>query len=864
MRSKSALRVVTNVLASAALVVFVVDRCYALDEDATPEQALEEGVQLASAGSFAEALPALQVAATEGQGVTRENAITALAQFGSRTAMSESLPLAAEYFAAAAATESSDPALAGWVLVGLANVRESMGQPERASEAVELASQRVARAGENCELSLGILLTRANLSLRRREYERAEEYVRDLSAERCDAQGADILRAQGTLTLGAVYRQQGSYAAAKELYAAALDATESASWSERDRASVAADVERSLGEIELYDGTNLEEARQHLLAAVNTHRDLGENVKRAIAESHLAELAHFENDYTTAIEEYRRLSAVFAKVGYADGSARMAYHLGRAISAASSDDLSALDPPITGQGNAAIEQYDAAFDAYTALRDPEWIWRSLFARAEQARRLGRSTDQVERTYDQAIAVFDGLRDDLAGSAQARDLFGETYRRLYERRIELELTKQAPDWVVIDSLTASSRSRELRQNILQSLGDADCRRILEEIASAQRLDTLPALDRAARSPTGSPAPPQISAASENSTLVQYYSSSRGLEISVTDPAGRRVLRPCTTCKTDAELADLVIRFVASLREVAPSDDASELMQLSYTLYDALLAPIADVLTTERVRIVPTGVTELVPFAALASRDATGTPRFFIEGKVLEIVAAPTERRADGRLGARGRARVASIVAPRTYNAEVAREPARDIELHSAIELAGEIDRIFPGSQTYTGPSATKTNLWRALQEFDVVHVGAHANLTAGSPVIELGADAVAKVNTCEIMKHPGRVHAGLVVLAACNTVIAASRATFGDQSRLASLAMAFSYLGVPDVIGTLWDVSAEGTSKALMTAFYRQLQEQELEPAKALALAQRELLQPGGEYAHPYYWSGFVLLSSPNG
>jgi CHAT domain-containing protein len=311
-------------------------------------------------------------------------------------------------------------------------------------------------------------------------------------------------------------------------------------------------------------------------------------------------------------------------------------------------------------------------------------------------------------------------------------------------------------------------------------------------------------------------------------------------------------------TEAQLAESVAVLVGDLQAVAPMTRGSRALDASYALYDALIAPIADLLTTETVRIAPSGLLELVPFAALARSDATGNPVYLLADHRLEVASIPARRSPPQQQLSRDARSVGWVVAPQTHNPDIEQESPAERALATAFDLAQAFSQRFPGSAIYTKADATKDALKSALGGFDVVHVGAHAELAGSSSYIQLAPRGPAgQLTPCEIMSHRGEVRSRLVVLAACNSVVASVQNEFGGEHRLASLGMAFAALGVANVMGTLWEVSADVTSRELMSRFYEGLEAQ-LDVTEALTNAQRELMV-SDRYGHPYYWAGFVTL-----
>ncbi|HIK09788.1 MAG TPA: CHAT domain-containing protein [Oscillatoriaceae cyanobacterium M33_DOE_052] len=93
---------------------------------------------------------------------------------------------------------------------------------------------------------------------------------------------------------------------------------------------------------------------------------------------------------------------------------------------------------------------------------------------------------------------------------------------------------------------------------------------------------------------------------------------------------------------------------------------------------------------------------------------------------------------------------------------------------------------------------------------------------------------------------------LLVLSACKTASGDDRAALG----LAGVAVR---AGARSTLASLWYVSDAATS-LLMTKFYEELANTEITKAEALRRAQAAVLQEP-EFAHPYFWSAFVLVGN---
>lgn len=185
----------------------------------------------------------------------------------------------------------------------------------------------------------------------------------------------------------------------------------------------------------------------------------------------------------------------------------------------------------------------------------------------------------------------------------------------------------------------------------------------------------------------------------------------------------------------------------------------------------------------------------------------------------------------------------------------------------------------GHDAYQDAAFTADSLRTALQSRQVVHLASHFKLLPGNAKgsgLYLGNG---QLLTLGELSDPGFHFEGLdlLTLSACETAIPSGSSEQGlPVDSLAWLAQA---RGARNVMASLWAVADEGT-QALMQAFYSAMAQGQSH-AQALRTAQLGLLAsaspvvsssvrglsslPATEtmdtLSHPYYWSGFVLLTS---
>ncbi len=147
-----------------------------------------------------------------------------------------------------------------------------------------------------------------------------------------------------------------------------------------------------------------------------------------------------------------------------------------------------------------------------------------------------------------------------------------------------------------------------------------------------------------------------------------------------------------------------------------------------------------------------------------------------------------------------------------------------------------------------------------EEFKYIHIASHAFINAEEPDLSgiLFAhnysdenDGVLYVNEIYNLNF----NSDLIVLSACET-------GFGKYKRNESIAgftKALFYTGTKNIILSLWEVSNESTAE-LMLNFYGNILDENnnLDINYSLQRAKLKLIE-GGKYAHPFYWSPFILI-----
>jgi CHAT domain-containing protein len=303
------------------------------------------------------------------------------------------------------------------------------------------------------------------------------------------------------------------------------------------------------------------------------------------------------------------------------------------------------------------------------------------------------------------------------------------------------------------------------------------------------------------------------------------------------------------------------------------DSSYLTQASQ-LYEWLITPIEAQLKQQKIDnlifVLPSGLRTL-PLAALYNAK---TQRFLVEDytlgmipslSLIDLTPKPYRQPDQSKVVAMG----SSTFADNTPL------PAVPLEL-------AEVTKIFPG-ESFLDQEFTVSNLQKALdsKEFNVVHLATHGVFRPGdrrNSYIYLNQGKLNLDQFADLGFDQSKID--LLVLSACKTA-------FGDPDAELGFAGLAVKAGVRTALGSLWNVSDEGTL-ALMTLFYHQFKAQR---TKTEALHQAQLAMLKGNYQvvndqlilenqasfsispaiaevfkkdlrHPYYWSGFTLIGNP--
>jgi len=542
------------------------------------------------------------------------------------------------------------------------------------------------------------------------------------------------------------------------------------------------------------------------------------------------------------------------------------------------------------------EALDAANEAMTLASDPEngsWEVEAIAGRALQ--RLGRSRE-AEDAFRRSIARIETARSQLAVREDAamryfRDKIDpyaalaellvargraaealEISERMRARALAAVLEQGKIDVTATMEPVEKERERELNARL------AELNRVLLEnpkneeahkTRDAARLDldrfrdelsvSRPAV-RLRRALSG--APVAIPAELADTVVIEYVVRDEGvLAISARRSRDGRMLTTSRFIRVSSRrLATLTNSFLQALER----RDAGY-RERARALYDLLLGPMeAQLHARKRVCVIPDGVLWKLPFHALVDRGGRHViermPLFYAASvRTLALAAAHTPRKDLRPLLALGDPRLSKKAAA---NAVAFQRDAETGPLPDAQKEVEAIRALYPpeAARVLVGAEATEDTFKREAAHYQVLHLAAHALFDERAPMY-----SALLLSSTDNGREDGFLEAreiadltlnsDVAILSACDT----ARGRYGAGEGLIGMSWALQVAGCPTAIVSQWKVASAPTAQ-LMIAFHRNLIAG-TSKAESLRRASLELMRTRA-YAHPYYWSPFVLVGSP--
>jgi len=464
----------------------------------------------------------------------------------------------------------------------------------------------------------------------------------------------------------------------------------------------------------------------------------------------------------------------------------------------------------------ALQYTQQAIFAAQQANAPEILYRWQWQSGRILKAQGK-TDLAILAYRHAIETLKSVRADLvAGGSRTtfRDSVGPVFFQLADLLLQRSGTLKDPKLVTQDLVDARSTIEVLKGAELQDYFQDDCVTALR--ARSKGIDQL---------------------AAHTAALYPIVLQDR-LELLLSLPDGiQRVTTPVD--------AQRLTREIRAFRHLLEKRTTHEYLPHAEQLYDWIIRPIEPVLEKYKIDtlvIVPDGALRTIPLSALydgkqflIARYAVATTPGLTLTDPQRIESAQQEVMLNGLTDS------VQGFAPLPY---VGQELKTIHALYGGTVLE---------NQQFTVPAMEKD---LGATPYRIVHIASHGQFDSDvNKTFLLTYDGKLGMNKLEQLLGISRFRTDaveLLTLSACQTAAGDDRAALG----LAGIAVK---AGARSAVATLWTVN-DPASAELVSDFYRALKEQSASKARALQLAQLELIKDW-RYRHPSYWSAFLLIGN---
>jgi CHAT domain-containing protein len=276
-----------------------------------------------------------------------------------------------------------------------------------------------------------------------------------------------------------------------------------------------------------------------------------------------------------------------------------------------------------------------------------------------------------------------------------------------------------------------------------------------------------------------------------------------------------------------------------------------------LYGSLITPIKPYITTSTVGIIPHGILHSVPFPGL-----TDGKHYLIDDYAVFLLpnASILSYLPKKRKQSNGKILALAMGEPQLSTPVVDRQLSVLLGVNDEVK---QLKAIYPKTQVFLDKDATESLVFEQGGANEILHIAAHGvyrGLDGKEPPLSssiyLARDRQndGLLQGWDLYKLNLSKATNLVVLTACEM----QKSTVNPGDELTSLSRGFMYAGTPSILGTIWRADDTST-QLLMKYFYTNLLQAKMTKSQAIRQAQLQLIRDyPNEYAHPYFWAGFML------
>ncbi|XP_067024403.1 tetratricopeptide repeat protein 28-like [Acropora muricata] len=272
----------------------------------------------------------------------------------------------------------------------------------------------------------------------------------------------------------------------------------------------------------------------------------------------------------------------------------------------------------------------------------------------------------------------------------------------------------------------------------------------------------------------------------------------------------------------------------------------------SLYDFIIAPMADSIDGDELVIIPEGHLWLVPFAALKDKNS----KYLSESLRIRVSPSLTILKTIADFPADYHNKDGALLVGDPWVQEIVTGKKKLAQLPCArkeVEMIGKILNTKP----LTDRQATKNEVLKRLSSVALVHIAAHGRMATGEIALCPNPDRASVrpeevdylLTITDVLEV--KLRAKLVVLSCCHSGRGEVKA-----EGVVGIARAFLGAGARSVLVSLWAIDDEATLE-FMKEFYQQLAEGR-SASEALSRAMKSM-RKSDDFSEVKYWAPFVLI-----
>lgn len=481
------------------------------------------------------------------------------------------------------------------------------------------------------------------------------------------------------------------------------------------------------------------------------------------------------------------------------------------------------------QALALTEKARWAAEQHLNAKDSLYLWEWQTGRILRAQGDRRGAISA---YDRAITTLDAIRSDILTANRDlqfdfRDAVEPVYRELVSLRLESESTQNNKSSEFI-SIKTDTNNLNATLNVIDSLRLAE----LQNYFGNDCVLTITTAESSIQTPSDQ------STATFSSILLDDRIA---IVLTLPDHQHRIALVKMPLDQFRQEVNE----FRRGLERFYDDYDPSQARKL----YNWMIRPFeSELASIKSLVFVQDGILRTIPMAALHDGQKFLIQRYAIATTPsLQLVEFKPFDRQNLRALALGLTQSATIDG-RQFQA-----------LANVGQEIREVETQIPGSKQLLDQNFTRNQLQQELSKrsYPIIHIATHGEFGTDpdNTFIITGNNQKLTFNELDaLIRNTSRQKAiELLTLTACQTAAGDDRAALG----LAGVAV---QAGAKSAIASLWFINDAATAK-LATDLYANLRKPNTTKAQALQTAQLALLESGGQFSHPAYWSPFILVGN---